>query len=343
MPDTPHALVTGGAGFIGSHLTEYLLSQGRRVTVVDDLSTGRRENLPTTDASCCRLIVAKAADALADPQTLAGVDEVYHLAASVGVRLIVDDPAGMIQNNVQETVTVLQACVCARASVLLASSSEVYGKCPVLPLREDMDLVFGPTTASRWSYGMTKALDEHLAFDMARQSGLRVVAARLFNTIGPRQIGRYGMVVPRFIAAAVSGQPLEVYGDGEQTRTFCDVRDVVRAMPALLACEDAAGLAVNLGSDQVVTINALAHRVITAARGRGHADPGIRRVSYEAVYGEGFEDTPHRLPDLSRATDLIGFAPTRSLDDTLHDLMTRAESGVTSQASHLRPSGGGSA
>jgi UDP-glucose 4-epimerase len=319
----PTTLITGGAGFIGSHLATRLTGGGEAVRIVDDLSTGRRENLAHLPQDQVELVVADAAEYLTRPNALRGIHRVYHLAAAVGVQLIVDQPAAMIRNNVEKTAAVLEACADAGLPVLIASSSEVYGKCPVLPLREDMDLVFGPTSASRWSYGMTKAIDEHLAIDLARQRGLRSVVVRLFNTIGPRQVGRYGMVVPRFVSAATAGQPLTVYGDGSQTRAFCDVRDVVDAMTRLMDEPDAYGRVFNIGSDQQTTIDQLADRVIalTASRSEGRLAPTKRYVSYEAAYGEGFEDPPHRLPDLTRLRETIGFSPGHSLEQTLTELI----------------------
>lgn len=316
----PAALVTGGAGFIGSHLVERLLSLGHRVVIVDDLSTGRRENVePLLAGGRCELIVAKADEALRTPALLRErrITQVYHLAAAVGVKLVVDDPAGMIRTNIGDTLTVLESCADAGAAVLVTSSSEVYGKCPTLPLREDMELVYGPTTASRWAYGMTKALDEHLAIDYARRRGLKAVVVRLFNTIGPRQVGRYGMVVPRFVAKALAGQPLEIYGDGNQTRAFCDARDVVRAMTGLLAEPACFGQVFNVGSRRQVTIDALADMVLALTGGTA----GKRRVSYEAVYGEGFEDPPHRLPDTSKIEAHVGWQPKVKLEETLRELV----------------------
>ncbi len=315
-----HSLITGGSGFIGSHLAERLLSLGQRVTLVDDLSTGRLENVqPLLDAhgDRCRLLRAKAGEALADPSLLRGVDAVYHLAAAVGVKLVVDDPEGMIRTNIGDTLAVLEACADAGAAVLVTSSSEVYGKCPTLPLREDMELVYGPTTASRWAYGMTKALDEHLAIDYARRRGLKAVVVRLFNTIGPRQVGRYGMVVPRFVARAVADQPLEIYGDGSQTRAFCDARDVARAMTDLLAEPACYGQVFNVGSERQVTISDLADRVIALTGSRSEK----RVTPYEAVYGEGFEDPPHRLPDSTKIRKAVGWAPRVTLDETLRELI----------------------
>ncbi|MEM1107937.1 MAG: NAD-dependent epimerase/dehydratase family protein [Planctomycetota bacterium] len=319
-------IITGGAGFIGSHLAERLLDRGHRLVLVDNLSTGRRSNIEKLLGDRCELVEASAADALRDPATMQGVTRVFHLAAAVGVKLVVDDPAAMIRNNIDETDVVLRAAADAGASVLITSSSEVYGKCPVLPLREDMELVYGPTTASRWSYGLSKALDEHLAIDLARRTGLRSVVVRLFNTVGPRQVGRYGMVVPRFVAQAVAGQDLTLYGDGQQTRAFCDVRDVVRALSELIDQTDAYGRVFNIGSTTQITIEQLADRVIEQVAEAGGPRVGKSFVPYEAVYGEGFEDPPHRLPDMSRLREAIGFEPRIELPQTLRELIA-AEQG----------------
>ncbi len=327
MNDT--AIITGGAGFIGSHLARRLHDSGREVVLVDNLATGRLENVQPLLDRGVRLIEGTAAEVLSDSAVFDGVSEVYHLAAAVGVKLIVDDPAGMIATNIDDTIAVLRACAAAGAAVLVTSSSEVYGKCPVLPLREDMDLVFGPTTASRWSYGLTKALDEHLAIDLARRDGLKAVVVRLFNTIGPRQVGRYGMVVPRFVSRACAGQDLDVYGDGEQTRAFCDVRDVVRALTDLMACGDAFGRVFNVGHDRRITIRRLAELVLERAAAAGRTGGAIRTLPYEAVYGEGFEDPPHRLPDVSRLREAIGWTPAFSLEQTIDTLIADECSGGT--------------
>lgn len=314
---TGKAIITGGAGFIGSHLAARLKSEGTRLVLIDNLSTGRRSNIECLLDDRCTFIEADACKVIADPKLWEGVDRVYHLAAAVGVQRVIDDPAAMVHNNVEQTAAVLDAARKADAAVLIASSSEVYGKCPVLPLREDMELVYGPTTASRWSYGLTKAIDEHLAIDMHRRFGLRVIVVRLFNTIGPRQVGHYGMVVPRFVERAVTGQTIDVYGDGTQTRAFCDVRDVTRAMTELMAKKDCFGRVFNLGSDRRVTINELADRVIHLAGGGASK----RLVSYEKVFGPDFEDPAHRLPDVSRIRAAIGFKPTYTLDQTLEELI----------------------
>lgn len=319
--ETTKTIITGGAGFIGSHLAERLLDAGQELILVDNFSTGRRSNIEHLIGDRCRVIEATAADALSDVALLDGVKRVFHLAAAVGVKLVVDDPAAMIRNNIDETDVVLRAAAKAGASVLITSSSEVYGKCPVLPLQEDMELVYGPTTASRWSYGLSKALDEHLAIDLARRTGLRSVVVRLFNTIGPRQVGRYGMVVPRFVTQAVAGKDLTLYGDGQQTRAFCDVRDVVGALSRLIDHDDAYGRVFNVGSTTQITIEQLADQVIQHVAQAGGPRVGKTFVSYEAVYGEGFEDPPHRLPDMTRLRDAIGFSPEVELAQTLRELI----------------------
>ncbi len=311
------SIITGGAGFIGSHLARVLRARGDDVLLIDNLATGLRDNVADLLGPGCEFLEADAGRAMLDPAVADQADEIYHLAAAVGVRLITDDPSGMIHNNVEVTRVVLEAAQRAGASVLIASSSEVYGKCPVLPLREDMDLVFGPTTASRWSYGLTKAIDEHLALDMAKRSGLAAVVVRLFNTVGPRQRGTYGMVVPRFVQSAINQQPIEIYGDGQQTRSFCDVRDVAAAMPRLLGEAACHGRVFNLGSDQPMTIEALADEVLALTG----SIAGKRFTPYEAVYGAGFEDPRHRQPDLTAIRAAIGFAPRFNLQQTLADMI----------------------
>ncbi|MEX0654994.1 MAG: NAD-dependent epimerase/dehydratase family protein [Phycisphaeraceae bacterium] len=327
------ALITGGAGFIGSHLAERLKSQGRSVVLVDDLSTGRRSNIAALLDARCRLIEGRAGQVLRDPAVLEGVSEIYHLAAAVGVKLVVDDPAQMVRTNIDETLAVLDAADASGAALLIASSSEVYGKCPTLPLRENMELVYGPTTASRWSYGLTKALDEHLALDYHRRRGLGAVIVRLFNTVGPRQIGRYGMVVPRFVSSAVRNEPIQVYGDGQQTRAFCDVRDIVHAMTRLIARPTAHGQVFNLGSDRQITIRQLAERVIELA----DSSSAIQEVAYEQVYGPDFEDPPQRVPDLTRVRQAIDFKPRYSLEQTLAELIEQERASLATASASAMP------
>lgn len=330
MPST--TIITGGAGFIGSHLAERLRSRGERVTLIDDLSTGRHGNVAHLLGDECELIEGRVSDVLRDrPALLRGATGVYHLAASVGVQLVADDPAAIIGNNVSETAALFDALRAAGsdAVVLLASTSEVYGKLSDVPLRENADLLFGPPSSPRFSYALSKALDEHLA--LAHKPGGRcgAIVTRLFNTIGPRQLGRYGMVVPRFVHAAVTGQPLTVYGDGEQTRAFCDVRDVVSAMTALMSdahVEACRGRVFNLGAAQEISINALAERIIQLA----DSSSRIEHVPFEAALGEGMEDPfRRRVPDLSRLREVIGFEPSYSLDQTLKELIAAARARVS--------------
>lgn len=359
----PHTVITGGAGFIGSHLAEHLAAAGHRLTLIDDLSTGSRDNIAhLLDGNAdrtpqARLIVGRASEVLRGADVDLSGASVFHLAASVGVQLVVDSPAAMMHNNLGETAAVLDACAAHRSRVLITSSSEVYGLCPEVPLHEDTPLVFGPTTASRWSYGLAKALDEHLALDLGRAGRLRPTVVRLFNTVGPRQIGRYGMVVPRFVAAAVAGEPLQVFGDGTQTRTFCDVRDVVRALARLMASDDAIGEVVNIGGSDEISIAALAEEVLTvAAEARPGAKPdkqeaspretpapGTRLVPYESVYGPGFEDPPQRRPATDKIRRLIGWSPAIPLRQTLRELVSAAADQEPAASSnsptrgHLKP------
>ena len=314
-------LVTGGAGFIGSHLTDLLLERGDHVTVIDDLSTGRRENLPASHERL-RLIVSDLAGALREMGEGERFDEVYHLAAAVGVRLIIEEPVRSIETNVDQTAAALRFALThgpaegRPAAVLVASSSEVYGKAAKSPFAEDDDVVYGPTTKTRWSYACSKAIDEYLALAHHRQNGLPAVVARFFNTVGPRQVGRYGMVLPNFVEAAIAGRDLEVHGDGTQSRCFCDVRDVARALPRLLATPACHGRVFNVGSDRAVTIRELAELVIATL---GSASR-VRLVPYEEAYAAGFEDLKQRQPDLTRIRAAIGFEPERTLEETIRDL-----------------------
>ena len=325
-----HALVTGGAGFIGSHLVEHLVASGAEVTVIDDLSTGSLDNLDGAHDRV-RFVRARLPDGLdAVPRD---VTHVFHLAAAVGVAKVVDAPIESIEANIGPTAEILRwASGRAEAPiVLVASSSEVYGKSEALPFREDGDCLLGPTTSMRWSYAASKAIDEYLALAHHAQHGLRTVVVRLFNTVGPRQTGRYGMVLPRFVRAAVADEALCVFGDGGQTRCFCDVRDVAPAMARLAETEAAWGRVVNLGSEREVSIKALAKRVIELTESRS----AMRFVPYSEAYGEGFEDPPARRPDLSRVRALIGFEPRIGLERTIRDLAAAQEraAGVSGDAS----------
>ncbi|MEO1008736.1 MAG: NAD-dependent epimerase/dehydratase family protein [Planctomycetota bacterium] len=308
-------LVTGGAGFVGSHLVERLLARGDSVFVVDDLSTGRRGNLPAAHDDIA-FAEADLKDWLGADGASAGLfHEIYHLAAAVGVELVVADPVRTIETNTEQTSAVLHfaAGMHPAPRVLVASSSEVYGKSERTPFGEDDDVVYGPTTASRWSYACSKALDEFLALAHHEKSGLPVVVARLFNTVGPRQIGRYGMVLPRFVAAARAGEPLRVYGDGRQVRCFCDVRDVVRGLVDLVGTPACAGQIFNVGSDRPISIEDLARAVIDELG----SPSAIVHVPYDEAYGPGFEDLRRREPDLSRIRGAIGFEPSFGLRETI--------------------------
>lgn len=317
----PTHLITGGAGFIGSHLAEYLLGRGSDVVVLDNLSTGRLENIRGLKGRPgFSYVWADVADESVAAPLIEKADAVYHLAAAVGVQLIVDDPVRTIETNIDGAARVLRLAARWGKPVLLTSTSEVYGKGAQVPFREDDDVVYGPTTKSRWSYAFSKAVDEFLALAYRQSRGLSVVVARLFNTVGPRQVGRYGMVLPRFIEQAKRGGPMTVFGDGRQTRCFCHVSDVVPALVRLLETPSADGRVVNIGSDEEVAIGDLAERI------RAKVDPQceIRRVPYDQAYRPGFEDMRRRVPCLDAARELIGFQPKMSLDAILDDLLAQA-------------------
>ena len=307
-------LVTGGAGFIGSHLCELLLDQGKYVTAIDDLSTGRLENIESLRA---RQDFQFVRETITNSQVLDRLtsesDTIIHLAAAVGVKLIVENPVHTIQTNINGTEAVLATANRYGCKVLIASTSEVYGKGVKVPFREDDDRLIGPTTHSRWAYATSKAVDEFLGLAYQRQFGLPVVIMRFFNTIGPRQTGRYGMVVPRFVRQALRNQPLTVHGDGLQSRCFADVSDVVDAIARLAAHPGAVGEVFNIGSSEEVTILELAKRVIH----RAGSQSDIRMVPYEQAYAPGFQDMRRRQPALDKIEQLIAYRPRFSLDDSL--------------------------
>lgn len=309
------ALITGGAGFIGSHLAERLRRDGHQVVVLDDLSTGRRANIAhLVEQGGLEFVQGSILDSRLVERLVARVDTVFHLAAAVGVKLIVDHPLDSLRTNIHGTEIVLDSAHRHGARLLLASTSEVYGKNTADALAEDDDRIIGSPLRSRWSYAEAKAVDESLAHIYWRQKGLRAVIARLFNTVGPRQTGRYGMVIPRLVDQALSGEPLTVYGDGKQTRCFCYVGDVVAALVALVEHRDAYGSVFNVGRPDEVSIQDLAERIVELS---GSTSP-IRYVPYEEAYGEGFEDMERRVPDISRIRELIGFDSTVDLDQILH-------------------------
>jgi UDP-glucose 4-epimerase len=316
-------LVTGGAGFIGSHLTEALLARGDAVLVIDDESTGRLANLAAVaNHPHLKVVCGSAGDPGLIRRSLDRVNEVYHLAAAVGVALIAREPLQTIERNIYPTQLLLdELCRRHRAGqhvkFFLASTSEVYGKNPKPTWTEEDDLVFGATTRPRWSYGASKAIDEFLTLASARQFGLPVVVGRFFNVVGPRQTGAYGMVLPRFVDAALAGQPLMVHDDGRQVRCFAHVHDVVAAVISLMQTPAAEGKVFNIGSDQPISIVELARRVVALA---GSAS-AIEFQSYTEAYDEDFEDIRRRVPDLSRLRTTIGFQPRFDLDAIIRDVI----------------------
>jgi UDP-glucose 4-epimerase len=307
-------LITGGAGFIGSHLTEHLLQRGHEVVALDNLSTGTLDNLTgVRDNPGFRFVRGSVTDPSAVEACMAGIDAIFHLAAAVGVFTILDKTMESLRTNLHGTETMLDAALQHDVPILVASTSEIYGKNTADGLTEDADRIIGSPLKNRWSYAEAKALDETFAHLYAVEHGLRTVIVRPFNTVGPRQTGRYGMVIPRFVKQALAGEPITVFGDGQQTRCFCHVHDVVPALVTLLADESAYGKVFNLGSNEQTTISQLAERVITAT---GSAST-IAKVPYEEAYGDGYEDMQRRIPDCTRANRQIGFAPTRTLDDII--------------------------
>lgn len=318
-------LVTGGAGFIGSHLVEALLAAGARVTVLDSLSTGRLENLESARAQdAFRFVNGSVLDELMVDEMVRDCEVVVHLAAAVGVRLIVEQPLRSFVTNIRGTENVIAAAHRYRRKVLLASTSEIYGKNGCTALREDSDRLLGPPTVTRWSYSTAKAVDEVLAHAYHKERGLPTIVARFFNTVGPRQSPAYGMVVPRLIQQALTGAPLTIYGTGRQTRCFCHVADVVSAVIGLLSSEGAVGEVFNVGSTEEISIRDLAERVIKKT---GSRSP-IVNIPYEQAYEVGFEDMDRRVPDTSKLQNLTGWVPTRTLNDILEDAMKDATSSL---------------
>jgi UDP-glucose 4-epimerase len=312
-------LVTGGAGFIGSHLSELLLDDGAEVWALDDLSTGSLDNVAhLRERSEYHLVVDTVLSRTVVNELVNKVDVVYHLAAAVGPRLIVERPVHTIVTNLEGSEIVLDHCARVGKRVLIASTSEVYGDHRTAePLREDARRVYGPTTQKRWLYADSKAMDEYLALAYRQERNLDFVVARLFNTVGPRQSGRYGMVVARFVQAAVSGSPLEIHGDGTQTRTFCHVQDTIRALKGLMESPATTGEIFNVGSRNWISIGELAARVLELTSSSSE----IVHVPYEQVYGTGIDDMLHRVPAIEKVGEAIGWSPTQSLDDILADVI----------------------
>ena len=319
-------LITGGAGFIGSHLAEALLELGHHVTVIDDLSTGRFENIQDIverwpgggGHPSFRFAIDSITNEVVLDRLASECDVIFHLAAAVGVKLIVENPVHTIETNVMGTEAVLKTALRYRAKVLITSSSEVYGKGNNLPFREDDDVVLGPTSRSRWAYAASKMVDEFLALAYYREKGLPVVIVRLFNTVGPRQTGQYGMVVPRFVQQALRGENLTVYGDGRQSRCFLHVRDAVAALIALAECPKAVGEVFNVGSTEEISILDMARRVLELTGGDRNR---IVFVSYDQAYAAGFEDMFQRVPDITKVRRYTGWEPQCSLEVILQDVI----------------------
>jgi UDP-glucose 4-epimerase len=313
------ALITGGAGFIGSHLAERLLAAGWEVFVLDDLSTGSERNVAhLRSRRDFHLIVDSVLKSSVVNELVHRCDVVFHLAAAVGVRLIVEQPVHTLVTNIEGTENVLDHCNRFGKRVLIASTSEVYGdRREPEALSEESKRMYGPTTARRWAYAESKALDEFLALAYHQERGLDCVIVRLFNTVGPRQSGQYGMVIPRFVAAAVAGTPLEIHGDGTQTRCFCHVQDTIGALTELMDAREISGDIFNVGSTERVTIGGLAERVLALTGSSSE----VLYVPYDEVYGQGIEDMLHRQPAIGKVTAAVGWEPSRTLDEILADVL----------------------
>ena len=324
MEKKTRILITGGAGFIGSHLAEDLLKNGYRVTILDDLSTGKFSNIAhLQNQENFHFAIDSIMNEMVLDRLVSECDVIIHLAAAVGVKLIVEKPIQTIETNVNGTMEVLRAAVRYRVKVLIASTSEVYGKGNHIPFKEDDDVVLGPTTRSRWSYAASKMIDEFLALSYAREKDLPVIIFRLFNTIGPRQTGQYGMVVPRFVHQALSGEPLTVYGDGSQSRCFLDVQDAVKAMLDLIESPHTVGEVFNVGSTEEITIRDLAKLSLRVRDQmmldieRTQQSDDIVFIPYEKAYVRGFEDMQRRVPDIQKINQAVGWKPEKNIRQSL--------------------------
>ena len=335
--ESRRALITGGAGFIGSHLAELLLEQGWEVFVLDDLSTGSERNVAhLREQRTFHLVVDSVLKSSVVNELVHRCDVVFHLAAAVGVRLIVEEPVHTLVTNIQGTEIVLDHCNRFGKRVFVASTSEVYGdRREPEALKEESRRMYGPTTARRWAYAESKALDEFLALAYHQERGLDCVIARLFNTVGPRQSGQYGMVIPRFVASALAGRPLEIYGDGTQTRCFCHVQDTIRALHGLLDDRSISGEIFNIGSVERVSIRDLAEKIIDQTGSQSE----IVYIPYDQVYGQGIDDMLHRQPSIEKIEARIGWRPVQSLDDILADIIEQTRASGVTDASALSGSG----
>lgn len=312
------ALITGGAGFIGSHLSELLVQRGHEVVALDNLSTGRMENLSGLKGnSSFQLVIGTILDERLVDKYIERCDVVFHLAAAVGVQLIIDHPLESLTTNIRGSEIVLDMAYRYHKKILITSTSEIYGKNAGGPLKEDDDRILGSPLKSRWSYSTSKAVDEILAYTYWKEKGLPTVIVRLFNTVGPRQIGHYGMVIPRFVQQALQGEPISIYGDGKQSRCFLHVNDAARGIADLMQRSETVGQAFNLGSQEEISIQALAERVLSLTGSRSK----LEFIPYDKAYEEGFEDMARRVPDISKANRFIGFTPTLNLDDILKSVI----------------------
>ena len=312
------ALITGGAGFIGSHLADHLLGRGDQVVLLDDLSTGRVTNIEhLNDRTGAEFVLGSILDTELVDEAVARVDAVFHLAAAVGVNLIVEKPLESLMTNIRGTETVIEMAHKYDKRLLVMSTSEIYGKNTSDSLSEEDDRILGSPLKSRWSYSEAKALDEILAYTYWREKGLETVIIRLFNTVGPRQTGSYGMVIPRFVGQALRNEPITVFGDGNQTRCFCHVGDVVEGLVALSEHPEAFGKVFNLGGGEEVSIRELAERVIELAGSQS----SLEFIPYDTAYEAGFEDMERRVPNTTRAMQLVGFEPSASLDDIIRSVI----------------------
>lgn len=310
-------LITGGAGFVGSHLADRLHSEGHDITVIDNLSTGRYSNVEHLEGKeRFRLIIDTVLNAKLMEDLVRDTDRVFHMASAVGVRLIMEKPVQTIETIFRGTDIVLEFCSRYRKRVLIPSTSEVYGKGVSVPFKEEDDLLTGSTDKHRWAYACAKTLDEFLALAHWKETRLPVAVVRLFNTVGPRQTGQYGMVVPRFIKAALKNEPIQVHGDGTQSRCFGHVLDIIEGLVKVLESPECFGQVVNLGNAQETSINELAEKAISMTG----SESEIQYIPYSEAYGEGFEDMQRRVPSLEKAKRLIGYQPTRTLDDIINDV-----------------------
>ena len=316
-------LITGGCGFIGSHLTETLLKSGNQVTILDNLTTGRIGNIQHVESHPdLKLLVGSITDEELVHEAIRDCDTVYHFASAVGVRLIMDQPVESINTIVTGTQIVLKFANRYRKPILLTSTSEVYGKSQSVPFDEDGDRLEGPTTKHRWAYACAKALDEFIAMAYWKTTSLPVIVVRLFNTVGPRQTGQYGMVIPNFVQQAIQDGPLRVHGDGKQTRCFCHVADIVSGLEQLMHCKAAYGQVVNLGSTEEISMHALAQRIVE----RVGSKSTIELVPYQQVFGDGFEDMLRRVPKITKVNQLIGWKPQRNLANIIDDVAAQFRS-----------------